>query len=72
PRFVKTGYPVLVGVSRKSMIGKLLGERPVDERLAGSLALATLAGWLGAAIVRVHDVRESVDALTLCRAVRHA
>lgn len=72
PRFVDTGHPVLVGVSRKSMIGKLLGERPVDERLAGSLALATLAGWLGAAIVRVHDVRESADALALCRAVRQA
>ncbi len=69
-RFVATGYPVLVGVSRKSLIGKLLGERPVEERLAGSLALATLAGWLGAAIVRVHDVRESADALAMCRAVQ--
>jgi len=69
-RFVDTGYPVLVGVSRKSLIGKLLGERPVEERLAGSLALATLAGWLGAAIMRVHDVRETADALTICRAVQ--
>ncbi|MDZ7662570.1 dihydropteroate synthase [Thiohalophilus sp.] len=71
-RFVETGYPVLVGVSRKSLIGKLLGERPVEERLAGSLALATLAGWLGAAILRVHDVRETADALAMCRAVQQA
>ncbi|MFP3873612.1 MAG: dihydropteroate synthase [Thiohalophilus sp.] len=72
PRFVDSGYPVLVGVSRKSLIGKLLDERPVDGRLAGSLALATLAGWLGAAIVRVHDVRETADALAMCRAVQQA
>lgn len=69
---VETGYPVLVGISRKSMIGKLLGDRPVDQRLAASVGLAALAGWLGAAIVRVHDVQENADALTLCRAVREA
>ncbi|TDY02478.1 dihydropteroate synthase [Thiohalophilus thiocyanatoxydans] len=71
-RFVDTGYPLLVGVSRKSLIGKLLDERPVEERLAGSLALATLAGWLGAAVLRVHDVRETADARAMCRAVQQA
>lgn len=61
--------PVLVGLSRKSMLGKLL-EREVDERLAGSLAVAVMAAERGAAIVRAHDVRETVDALRMVRAVR--
>ncbi len=68
PRFAATGLPVLVGVSRKSMIGQVL-ELPVDERLAGSLALASLAVWLGAAIIRSHDVRETVQAVRMIRAV---
>jgi len=69
PRFAATGLPVLVGVSRKSMIGQVL-EVPVAERLAGSLALASLAVWLGAAIVRSHDVRETVHAVRMAAAVR--
>ena len=69
PRFAATGLPVLVGVSRKSMIGQVL-EVPVAERLAGSLALASLAVWLGAAIVRSHDVRETVHAVRMTAAVR--
>ncbi len=69
PRFAATGLPVLVGVSRKSMIGQVL-EVPVEERLAGSLALASLAVWLGAAIVRSHDVRETVHAVRMTAAVR--
>lgn len=69
-RLVEAGYPVMVGVSRKSMIGKLLNDRPVEGRLAASVGLATLAAWLGAAILRVHDVQETVDALAMCRAVR--
>ncbi len=69
PRFAATGLPVLVGVSRKSMIGQVL-EVPVEERLAGSLALASLAVWLGAAIVRSHDVRETVHAVKMTAAVR--
>ncbi len=68
PRFAATGLPVLVGVSRKSMIGQVL-EVPVDERLAGSLALASLATWLGAAIIRSHDVRDTVQAVRMIRAV---
>jgi dihydropteroate synthase len=60
--------PLLVGLSRKSLIGNVL-KRPVAERLAGSLALATIAALRGAVIFRVHDVRETVDAVRLCAAV---
>lgn len=54
--------PLLVGMSRKSMIGNLLG-CPVDERLAGSLACALIGLQQGARIIRVHDVRATMDAL---------
>lgn len=60
---VETGYPVLVGVSRKRMIGEILGELNVDERLHGSVAAATLAGLKGVKLVRVHDVAPTVQAL---------
>lgn len=62
------GLPLLVGLSRKSLIGAVLG-RTVEERLAGSLALAVLAVAGGAAIVRTHDVRETVDAVRMADAV---
>lgn len=62
------GLPLLVGVSRKSMIGQLLG-RPVDQRLAGGLALATLAVVRGARIIRAHDVAATVDAVRMAEAV---
>lgn len=61
--------PVLVGLSRKSLIGQVLG-RPVEERLAGSLALAAAAVARGAVIIRAHDVRETVDVVRLCAAVQ--
>jgi dihydropteroate synthase len=61
-------YPLLVGLSRKGMLGKLL-ERPVEQRLAGSLALATLAVAGGARIVRCHDVAETLDAVRVAWAV---
>ena len=60
--------PVLVGMSRKSMIGKVTG-REVDDRLAGSLAAAVMAVERGASIVRTHDVRETVDAVRMATAV---
>jgi dihydropteroate synthase len=60
--------PVLVGVSRKSMLGAITGQ-PVGERLAASLAAALYAARLGAAILRVHDVRETADALAVWRAL---
>ena len=65
---VKLGYPVLVGLSRKSLIGKVLG-RDIDQRLAGSLALAVIAAERGASIIRVHDVAETADAMKLYSAV---
>jgi dihydropteroate synthase len=63
------GLPVLVGLSRKRMIGALTG-RPGGERLAGSLAAAVVAVQSGALIVRAHDVRETVDALSIVAALR--
>lgn len=63
------GYPLLVGLSRKSLLGTLL-KREVAERLPGSLALALIAAQRGAAIVRVHDVAATVDALKVLAAVR--
>ena len=65
------GRPLLVGVSRKSMIGQALG-RPVDERLCGGLALAALAMTKGAKILRVHDVAETVDVVRMIAAVESA
>jgi dihydropteroate synthase len=70
-RLVAEGYPVLVGLSRKSLIGKVLG-LPVDERLYPGLALAVLAVWQGAAIVRTHDVRATREAVAMCHAVSSA
>lgn len=61
------GLPVLIGLSRKSMIGAVTG-RPVEERLSGSIAGALAAFAHGAKIVRVHDVAETVDALKVWRA----
>ncbi|WP_213661803.1 dihydropteroate synthase [Stutzerimonas stutzeri] len=65
------GRPLLVGVSRKTMIGKVLG-RDVNERLYGSLALAALAVAKGAQIIRVHDVAETVDVVRMIAAVQSA
>jgi dihydropteroate synthase len=67
----RLGLPVLVGLSRKSVIGALTG-RAVGERLAGSLAAAVLAVERGARLVRVHDVAATVDALRVAWAVREA
>ncbi|MDH4611631.1 dihydropteroate synthase [Pseudomonas sp. BN102] len=65
------GRPLLVGVSRKSMIGQALG-REVHQRLYGSLALAALAVAKGACILRVHDVAETVDTVRMVAAVQAA
>ncbi|RML87173.1 Dihydropteroate synthase [Pseudomonas syringae pv. maculicola] len=65
------GRPLLVGVSRKSMIGAVLG-RPVDQRLSGGLALAALAMTKGARILRVHDVAETADVVRMIAAVQAA
>lgn len=64
-------WPVLVGLSRKSVIGAVL-DLPLERRVTGSVAAALLAAAAGARIVRVHDVRETVEALGVLRAVRAA
>jgi dihydropteroate synthase len=64
-QFVATGHPVLVGVSRKSMIGQMLGLEHTDQRLMGSVALALLAAQRGAAVLRVHDVLETKQTLNV-------
>lgn len=56
-------FPMLVGASRKSFIGKILNDAPPDERLAGSLATAAITAWNGAKIIRVHDVKATVETL---------
>ncbi len=70
-RFTDLAAGVLVGISRKSMIGLLLNA-PVGERLSGGLAAAVIAFWQGANIIRTHDVRETVQALCVCAAARAA
>jgi dihydropteroate synthase len=66
--FSQLGYPVLVGISRKSFIGNILNKQ-VTERLYGSLALAVLAVSKGASIIRTHDVAATVDALKMTDSV---
>lgn len=67
--FIDTNFPLLIGLSRKSMLGRITG-REIDDRLAGSIAAATLAAYQGAHILRVHDVRETVDALKIVKALK--
>ena len=68
---VNTGYPLVLGVSRKSMIGAVTGQS-VDHRLAGSLSAALAGVVRGARVLRVHDVRETRDALAVWHAVQDA
>ena len=68
PQLAALGYPLLVGLSRKSMIGTLIG-RDVDQRLAASIALAVMAAERGARVIRTHDVRETADALAMVQAL---
>jgi dihydropteroate synthase len=64
-----SSFPILAGLSRKSTLGKITG-RPVDERLAGSLAVALLALQAGATILRVHDVKETRDVVAVWAAYK--
>ena len=68
PAFRKLGVQVLVGMSRKGMIGAILN-KPADQRLYGSLSVAVIAAMQGADILRVHDVAETADALAMVRAL---
>ena len=63
-------YPMLVGASRKSFLGKILGRASTDERLFGSLASAAILVWNGANIARVHDVKETVETLKVVAAIK--
>lgn len=67
--FKKLGNPIMVGVSRKSMIGSLLGNRPVDDRVIGTVAAHYHAMTQGAKILRVHDVKEAHDSLQIFKAI---
>lgn len=71
PDFLDLGYPLLVGLSRKSTIAKIT-RAETGDRLSGSLAGAALAAWMGASLLRVHDVAETVRALAVIDAVRRA
>ena len=65
-RLTATGYPVLAGLSRKSMINRVLGTKP-ENALNGTTVLNTIALLKGASILRVHDVKEAVEAVRLCK-----
>lgn len=67
PHFCQSGYPQLIGLSRKSMIGAVL-DKPIEQRTLGSVIGATLAALNGAAIVRVHDVEETAEAFKILKA----
>ena len=69
--FCKQGYPILAGLSRKSMIGNILN-KPVEERLIGSVSGALIATINGAKILRVHDVEATADALKIWQATHNA
>ncbi len=68
--FVELGFPVLVGASRKSFLGKILGSDDAGDRLFGTLATSVIAYERGAALFRVHDVRANKEALEVAAAVR--
>lgn len=68
-RFTDLGYPVLVGASRKSMIGKILNNRPTDDRLTGTVVTHFQAMIQGAKIIRVHDVKEAIDSVLMYNAL---
>ncbi|AFP32280.1 Dihydropteroate synthase [Marinobacter sp. BSs20148] len=70
-QFTVLGYPLLLGLSRKSMLGAITG-RNVEERLPASLAAATICVLKGASVVRAHDVRETVDVVKMATAIKGA
>ncbi|MFN3315111.1 MAG: dihydropteroate synthase, partial [Hyphomonas sp.] len=69
PRLASHGFPVLFGASRKRFIGALDGDAPAGQRLGGSIAAALHAAQAGAAMLRIHDVRETVQALKIQAAI---
>jgi len=69
-RFREFGLPLMAGISRKSMLGKITGREAADARVAASVAAGVLAAERGANILRVHDVAETVDAVSVIHAMR--
>lgn len=69
-KFTEIGFPVLIGASRKSVIGQVLGGRSVEDRLSGTLAFHYHALMKGADIIRVHDVKEADDTVKIYQAVQ--
>ncbi len=69
-KFKKFGFPVLVGASRKSMIGQILDNRPADDRLIGTIAVHYHSLMNGADILRVHDVKEASDSIRIFEAIQ--
>lgn len=72
PSFAASGQPLMTAISRKSSIGAVIGAQSPKDRVAGSVAGAVLAAQLGAQVLRVHDVRETADALAVLGAIRMA
>jgi dihydropteroate synthase len=66
------GFPLLIGTSRKSFLGRVLGGAPVDERIHGTMATVTAAVLGGAHIVRVHDVKAALETVRVADAIRSA
>ena len=69
--FKSLGCPILVGMSRKSMLGALLGDAPVEQRLFAGVSAATIAAFKGAKIIRTHDVKATKDALAVVNAIKN-
>ncbi|XWN37192.1 MAG: dihydropteroate synthase [Balneola sp.] len=69
-KFIKIGVPVLIGASRKSLIGNILDERSADDRLIGTVSIHYDALMKGAKILRVHDVKEASDSLRIFQAIQ--
>ena len=68
PALCELGFPLMIGLSRKSMLARITG-KPVNERISASVMAAVLAARSGASILRVHDVNETVDALKTATAL---
>jgi dihydropteroate synthase len=66
------GRPLCIGVSRKSFLGAITGRPRTEDRLAGSLAATAVAVWNGAALIRTHDVGETLDAVRVVERIRRA
>ena len=64
-------YPILVGTSRKSFLGKILDEPNAEKRLSGSLSSVAIAVWNGAKIVRVHDIKETIETIKVAEAIKN-